>query len=543
MCVRVCVCVCASALCVCSSPFKAALRSLSTISPLFAFSMERTGCCHAAAQQTLTSLQHCARISLFWTLTTYRMAIDLSQIDLMRKLGGGTKHTPHQPPPPPLTTPPSKKAAVVPFDLNAPISFDFGSTSSTFADPAEPPPHHVFGSGSCDAKGDASGGAAAAPGGNLGISLHPPPPSPPPSPPSPPPPPSRAPPPPPPPAELGYWIEEEFTFAPFIDPATQKRAPEAEIETCPSEGYTDEDLKFNRFEEESTSNLMHPGGVATMPHGWCMVTDSPCDPQFIRIISPTGYVTTCGQGVRGFADGKGQAACFNEPYAIGLLPDGVSCVVSDRSNHKLRIVTTDCVASTMAGSGAKGMRDGTLQTATFCEVDSIAVDVDGRIVVTDNGPLGSTLELKRTVIRIIDPATDTVKSLPIDQLELYGSVAISDDGSLWYTHEKGIDIITGTGLNSGHHAWSHVLWAPNAARSSLCTSEAKAAVWTVLSICARTFVETEARAGETLWLLPELPIELWLYILAILPIRQLGAWPAARPAPTISTASAAVLVL
>lgn len=60
----------------------------------------------------------------------------------------------------------------------------------------------------------------------------------------------------------------------------------------------DEDIKSLRMVE----------GISCMPGGWCMLTDAPCDPNWIRIISPDGVVTTCGDGDATFADGVGQVS-------------------------------------------------------------------------------------------------------------------------------------------------------------------------------------------------------------------------------------------
>ena len=342
------------------------------------------------------------------------------------------------------------------------------------------------------------------------------------------------------------------TFAPFIKPETSTN-PRSSHRV----NYPNQTKEYNYFEKKSTQKLLYPSGIAAMEHGWCMATDALCDPQFVRIISPNGVVTTCGQGRAAFSNGFGQAACFNEPLAIAALTDGVSCVVSERGRRSsgLRVVTTGCVASTLAGTGAEGNQDGAFDTATFTDLFSVAVDINNKVVAVDVGKeeicltSGVNNRLQRTRLRVLDQSTKLVTTLQAKRvseggqgghcvdaeagegatqsspllLPSYPHITIDDCGSIWCAHTEGVDIITGAGLNKGHHAWSNLMWEPTAiCHSFQCTPKAKEAVYTILAICARTFVETTPQDRETVWLLPELPIEVWHYILSMIQISKLG---------------------
>ena len=339
------------------------------------------------------------------------------------------------------------------------------------------------------------------------------------------------------------------SFAPFVKPETPSSRSSDRVGGG-WRNYPEHKQQHDYFEKESTQKLLYPGGIAAMQRGWCMATDQQCDPQFVRIISPNGVVTTCGQGRADFSNGAGQAACFNEPLAIAALTDGTSCVVSERGRHciGLRVVTTDCVASPFAGTGAEGNQDGAFDTATFTDLFSVAVDIDNNVVAADVGKAEEALAdrltsepmIRHTRLRVLDHATKQVATLQDGQyargaegvaggspllLPSYPHVTIDDCGSIWCAHAEGVDIITGiTGLNKGHHAWSNLMWEPTGINHTfLCTPKAKEAVYTILAICARTFVETTPRDGETVWLLPELPIEVWHYILSMIQINKLGA--------------------
>jgi len=102
----------------------------------------------------------------------------------------------------------------------------------------------------------------------------------------------------------------------------------------------------------------------------------------IRRVTPSGEVSTLAGSEEGFADGQGSAARFNEPSGIAIDADGNLYVV-DRSNHSIRKVTPRGEVSTLAGDGKKGFADGQGSAARFNNPSSIAVDVTGNLYVAD----------------------------------------------------------------------------------------------------------------------------------------------------------------
>jgi sugar lactone lactonase YvrE len=96
-----------------------------------------------------------------------------------------------------------------------------------------------------------------------------------------------------------------------------------------------------------------------------------------------GVITTlAGSGTPGFADATGTAAKFSCPE--GLAVDGAgNLYVADTFNYRIRKISPTGVVSTLAGSGARGHRDGTGASAQFWEPVGVAVDAAGSVYVGD----------------------------------------------------------------------------------------------------------------------------------------------------------------
>lgn len=129
-----------------------------------------------------------------------------------------------------------------------------------------------------------------------------------------------------------------------------------------------------------------PFGMTSDAAGNIYVTDR--GNNTIRKITPNGNVTTIAgtPGIVGFADGMGSAAKFSTPTAITAADDG-TLYVSDRSNYRIRKITSAGVVTTLAGLGIRGSDDGMGIAATFEFPTAITMGVDGNLYVAD----GSTV--------------------------------------------------------------------------------------------------------------------------------------------------------
>ena len=105
----------------------------------------------------------------------------------------------------------------------------------------------------------------------------------------------------------------------------------------------------------------------------------------IRRIDPAGNVTTfAGTGVRGYVDGSGPTAQFNDPF--GVMVDGVGDIyVADTGNHRIRRIDSTGNVTTLAGTGVSGFADGSGTAVRFNGPVGVAVDAGGNVFVTDAG--------------------------------------------------------------------------------------------------------------------------------------------------------------
>lgn len=121
---------------------------------------------------------------------------------------------------------------------------------------------------------------------------------------------------------------------------------------------------------------------AVAPSGDLYVVDMVGDS--VWCIAPDGARRKVAGGERGYADGIGGAAKFNQPRAIACDAHGV-LYVGDTFNHRIRKVTPDGVVTTLAGGDTSGFVDGPPGSALlgFLSRGSLAVDAADRVWVAD----------------------------------------------------------------------------------------------------------------------------------------------------------------
>ena len=123
-----------------------------------------------------------------------------------------------------------------------------------------------------------------------------------------------------------------------------------------------------------------PIDVAVDASGNLYVADS--YNHLIRKITATGEVSTLAGSTRGFRDGDGTAAQFNDPAGVAVDAEGNVYVV-DRSNHRIRKITATGEVSTLAGN-TWGLRNGTGTAAQFNNPHGVTTDSSGNLYVADS---------------------------------------------------------------------------------------------------------------------------------------------------------------
>lgn len=104
----------------------------------------------------------------------------------------------------------------------------------------------------------------------------------------------------------------------------------------------------------------------------------------IAHIDSTGTVKTAAgvPGVSGFCDGSTATAKFNGPRSILITPHG-DLLVSDQGNQRIRIIETNGLVSTFAGSDRPGCLDGPRSNALFSSPSELCLTPSGILYISD----------------------------------------------------------------------------------------------------------------------------------------------------------------
>ncbi len=131
-----------------------------------------------------------------------------------------------------------------------------------------------------------------------------------------------------------------------------------------------------------------PNGIAIDSAGNLWVTDSGNN-EIRKITMPgAGVSTPYGSltGVAGTANGTGNSAKFNAPYAIVADSSG-NLYVADRGNNEIRAINTSTTAVTLLAGSASGTaghaNNATGTSATFDLPSGITIDSSGNLYVAD----------------------------------------------------------------------------------------------------------------------------------------------------------------
>jgi sugar lactone lactonase YvrE len=151
----------------------------------------------------------------------------------------------------------------------------------------------------------------------------------------------------------------------------------------------------------SKARFAQPMGVALNPGGILYVADS--DNHSIRSVNLNGEVQTlAGNGLPGSAGGKLSQTQFHNPSDIAIESDN-TLYISDGYNFKIRMIGTDRITKTLAGSGIHGFRDGPADQARFMLPLSIAL--------SPNEEMLYVVDYYGHSIRTVDIATGYVRTI------------------------------------------------------------------------------------------------------------------------------------
>ncbi len=133
----------------------------------------------------------------------------------------------------------------------------------------------------------------------------------------------------------------------------------------------------------AATGLAGSSGIAGDGNGGAFVAD--LANQRVLHITATGAVTTlAGSGSKGFVNGSGLAASFEDLAGLARAANG-DLYLADSGNHCIRKITPAGVVTTFAGTGVAGFNDGPANAALFLYPSGVAVDAAGNVFVADTG--------------------------------------------------------------------------------------------------------------------------------------------------------------
>jgi sugar lactone lactonase YvrE len=136
----------------------------------------------------------------------------------------------------------------------------------------------------------------------------------------------------------------------------------------------------------TNASLNSPGGVALDSQGRLYIPD--LDNNRIRLVDTNGVITTfAGTGAADFTGDGGMAtnAAINYPNAVTLGPNGELFIV-DTGNNRVRVVNAQGIISTVAGNGIAGFSGdgGPATNASLHGPTAVALDAWGNLYIVDH---------------------------------------------------------------------------------------------------------------------------------------------------------------
>lgn len=128
----------------------------------------------------------------------------------------------------------------------------------------------------------------------------------------------------------------------------------------------------------TSSTFFNPRGICLDKMGNVIVADH----HKIRLVTPSGQVSTIAGDTAGDKEGQGTLSQFNIAI-IPVVDDYGNIFFADHGNNKIRKINSTFYMSTVAGSSAGGTADGPVGNATFKNPSGIIFDPFGNLLVAD----------------------------------------------------------------------------------------------------------------------------------------------------------------
>lgn len=201
----------------------------------------------------------------------------------------------------------------------------------------------------------------------------------------------------------------------------------------------------------NAARFFNPFGLAFSPDGTVLWVTDENNHRLRRVDVATSTVTTFAGSVAGFANGDGTGALFNEP--AGVVVDAFGAVfLTDRKNHRLRLVLANGTVLTFAGQGSAGCVFGPASTARFNDPFGLAfVSASALAVVSTNchsinlidvfpGALGDNVSLAGNVSLVAGTGVSGYSDGPASSAQFNQPRGVAADpatGFLYVTEDAG----------------------------------------------------------------------------------------------------------
>jgi uncharacterized membrane protein len=135
----------------------------------------------------------------------------------------------------------------------------------------------------------------------------------------------------------------------------------------------------------TSASLYTPSGIAVTSTGAIVIADT--NNNRIRLVSTLGIITTIagnGAGSYGGDGGPATSASLGNPCGVAVTSTG-AIVIADTYNHRIRLLSTSGIITTIAGNGAAtyGGDGGPATSASLYYPQGVAVTSTDAIVIAD----------------------------------------------------------------------------------------------------------------------------------------------------------------